>query len=125
MCCRCNPREAKGDENAGSERPQSWGSELVPQTDDDTGDSAPVGDTFLGGRGSVNQQSAERDSSPTSVLGLFEKMRRMHSQAKENFEVVELPTQQQHEDFEEVSQQEEQERFQALQEQLRQRQVEG
>ena len=94
-------------------------------TDDDTGDSAPVGDTFLGGRGSVNQQSAERDSSPTSVLGLFEKMRRMHSQAKENFEVVELPTKQQHEDFEEVSQQEEQERFQALQEQLRQRQVEG
>ena len=47
------------------------------------------------------------------------------SQAKENFEVVELPTQQQHEDFEEVSRQEEQERFQALQEQLRQRQVEG
>ena len=39
-------------------------------------------------------------------------MRRMHSQAKENFEVVELPTQEQ-----------EEERFQQLQEQLRQRQV--
>merc|ERR1712088_1302596 len=44
----------------------------------------------------------------------------MHSQAKENFEVVELPTKQQHEDFEEVSQQEQQgkklEMFQLLQE---------
>ena len=39
MCRRCNSREAKGDENASSERPQSWGAELVPQTDDDTSDS--------------------------------------------------------------------------------------
>ena len=81
-------------------------------SEDDFGQSAPAGDTFLGGRGSINQQSAEQDSSPTSVLGLFEKMRRMHAQAKENFEVVELPTQEQ-----------EEERFQQLQEQLRQRQV--
>ena len=83
-------------------------------SEDDFGQSAPAaGDTFLGGRaGSINQQSAQHDSSPTSVLGLFEKMRRMHSQAKENFEVVELPTQEQ-----------EEERFQQLQEQLRQRQV--
>ena len=81
-------------------------------SDDDFGESAPAGDTFLGERGAINQQSGESDASPTSVLGLFEKMRRMHSQAKENFEVVELPTQQQ-----------EEERFQQLQEQLRQRQV--
>jgi len=81
-------------------------------SEDDFGKSAPAGDTFLGGRDSINQQSAEQDSSPTSVLGLFEKMRRMHAQAKENFEVVELPTQEQ-----------EEERFQQLQEQLRQRQM--
>ena len=84
-------------------------------SEDDFGELAPAGggDTFLGGRGSINQQSAEQDSFPTSVLGLFEKMRRMHAQAKEeNFEVVELPTQEQ-----------EEERFQQLQEQLRQRQV--
>ena len=85
-------------------------------SEDDFGESAPSaggGDTFLGGRGSINQQSAEQDSFPTSVLGLFEKMRRMHAQAKEeNYEVVKLPTQEQ-----------EEERFQQLQEQLRQRQV--
>ena len=39
MCRRRDPREAKGDENASSERPQSWGAELVPQTDDDTSGS--------------------------------------------------------------------------------------
>ena len=81
-------------------------------SEDDFAQSAPAGDTFPGRRGSINQQSAQQDSSPTGVLGLFEKMRRMHSQAKENFEVVELPTQEQ-----------EEERFQQLQEQLRQRQV--
>ena len=39
MCCRCDPRETEGDENAGSERSQSRRTELVPETDDDASDS--------------------------------------------------------------------------------------
>ena len=72
---------------------------------------APGADKLLRSQ-SINQERDHDDSAPAGVLGLFEKMKKMHSKAASNFDVVQLPTQEQAE-----------RRFQQMQEELRLRQV--